>query len=240
MMGWGSMPEITELVLATLVQSQRRVEIASQNLANAATPAYKRKLAFTALVRDGQSNSDVPQVSVSQDNRPGKIIVTGKPTDMAVMGEGYFAFGADTGVVYSRQAQLTIDAGGKLVNSEGFALQLVSGNDLVVKSSSFEVRSDGQIFDKGELLGRVAVYGSDDQPIGDADALEDRSATTQFSLLPSAIIEQGAIEGSNVNSGDEMVAMMEALRRAEAGQRVMSTYDDLMGRVITSFGEAAR
>jgi flagellar basal body rod protein FlgG len=37
-----------------------------------------------------------------------------------------------------------------------------------------------------------------------------------------------------------MVSMMEALRRAEAGQRVMNVYDDLMGRAITTFGENVR
>jgi flagellar basal-body rod protein FlgF len=53
-------------------------------------------------------------------------------------------------------------------------------------------------------------------------------------------VQQGAYEASNVTTGDEMVLMMEALRRAEAGQRVMNVYDDLLGRAVTSFGENVR
>ena len=45
------------------------------------------------------------------------------------------------------------------------------------------------------------------------------------------------LETSNVNMGDEMVAMMEAVRRAETGQRLVTTYDDLMGRALNLFGQ---
>ena len=55
-----------------------------------------------------------------------------------------------------------------------------------------------------------------------------------------ATVQQGVYEASNVNTGDEMVMMMEALRRAEAGQRVINVYDDLMGRAVTTFGESVR
>jgi hypothetical protein len=34
-----------------------------------------------------------------------------------------------------------------------------------------------------------------------------------------------------------MVGMMEALRRAESGQRLVLTYDDLMGRALNAFGQ---
>jgi len=35
-----------------------------------------------------------------------------------------------------------------------------------------------------------------------------------------------------------MISMMEALRRAETGQRLVGVYDDLMGRVLTSLGQS--
>jgi flagellar basal-body rod protein FlgG len=48
------------------------------------------------------------------------------------------------------------------------------------------------------------------------------------------------IEASNVSLGDEMVAMMTALRQAESGARLAQLYDDLMGRAITTLGESKR
>jgi len=50
-------------------------------------------------------------------------------------------------------------------------------------------------------------------------------------------IHQGAYEAANVSTGDEMVAIMAALRRAESGQKLMGVYDDLMGRVLSTFGQ---
>ena len=34
-----------------------------------------------------------------------------------------------------------------------------------------------------------------------------------------------------------MVAIMESLRQAETGQRLVTLYDDLMGKVLTSFSQ---
>ena len=50
-------------------------------------------------------------------------------------------------------------------------------------------------------------------------------------------IRQGEIEASNVSTGDEMIAVMEAVRRAESAQRMVNVYDDLMGRALTAFGQ---
>ena len=37
-----------------------------------------------------------------------------------------------------------------------------------------------------------------------------------------------------------MVATMLALRQADAGSKLFQTYDDLLGRAITTLGEAGR
>lgn len=234
------MTEITDYVLATLSQAQRRAEVASQNLANTATPAYKRKLAFSTLVTNAESGKQLPEVRVGQDDRPGKLIITGNPSDFAIAGPGYFAFAKDGDQIFRRQAQLMIDHDGRLVDDQGFSLQLANGNALIVKSSSFEVHNDGIVTDGGQVLGKIAVYHAVPEQINALVAVDGRAPQPQFQLLSDANILQGVIESSNVVTGDEMVVMMESLRRAEAGQRLMSTYDELMGRVISSFGEVSR
>ncbi len=47
------------------------------------------------------------------------------------------------------------------------------------------------------------------------------------------------IEGSNVSLGEEMVSIMQSLRGAEAGQKLVNVYDDLMGRAISTFGQTS-
>jgi flagellar basal-body rod protein FlgG len=48
------------------------------------------------------------------------------------------------------------------------------------------------------------------------------------------------VEASNVSVGDEMVTMMASLRQAESGSRLVQTYDDLLGRAITTFGQGGQ
>jgi flagellar basal-body rod protein FlgF len=230
------MGELTEMAMAAISQAQRRVEVAAQNLSNAATPSYKRRVAFSSLVADSDTNrSNMPQINTIVDQRPGKFIETGNPANLALGDAGFFALRRDDQVIYTRNGQLSVDGDGRLVDRNGFALQLANGRDLVVKSSAFEVMPGGVVREKGEVLGTIAVFASD-EPAGAGRG----DSADSFDLVANPEIKQSMIEASNVSTGDEMVAMIEALRRAEAGQRVMTIYDDMMGRVITSFGENAR
>jgi flagellar basal-body rod protein FlgF len=228
------MSELSELAMATISQAQRRVEIAAQNLSNANTPSYKRQIVFSTLVDAGNSaEANIPSTSITSDARPGKLVETGNSFNFAISGSGYFAFRREGNIIYSRNGQLTIDGEGRLINSEGYALQLSSGRDLVVTSNDFEVLTDGNVRYKGQILGAIAVFDLAKKEAG-------ASVADSYELVPAPSVIQGMIEASNVTTGDEMVAMIEALRRAESGQRIMNVYDDLMGRVITTFGDSAR
>lgn len=235
------MSSVVDLAISVLDQAERRVEIAAQNLANATTPAYKRKVAFSAAVSlPDRPDISLPQVAAVTDFRTGKLSTTGNPTDIAIAGRGYFAVRRDDAVIYTRQGRFTLDRDGRLTTSNGFALQLLDGGDLVVKSSDFRVDPDGSVFAGKELLGRIAVYRASDEARLEPVNGGFRNAASELAPADDAIVRQGAFEASNVSTGDEMVSMIEALRRAESGQRVMNVYDDLMGRVITTFGESVR
>lgn len=235
------MSSLPDLAIAILTQAERRVEIAGQNLANATTPAYKRRVAFSALV-SANANGDIsaPRVAAAIDFSSGKLTETGNPSDLAITGPGYFALRSDNATIYARQGQFAVDHVGRLVTAQGFALQLTNGNDLIVKSRDFEIRPDGAVYEKGILTGHIAVFvPADNRRLEPVDG-GFRAGAGELMLSDSASIRQGAVEASNVTSGDEMVSMIESLRRAESGQRVMNVYDDLMGRVITNFGDSLR
>lgn len=220
------MPDLVAAASAILTQSERRVEIVGQNIANATTPAYKRRIPFVQMLNgvDGSQGTDSTVTPVI-DNRPGKLVVTNNPFDLALTGPGVFALRDASGLRFSRQGRFSRNAEGQLVDTLGGVLQLASGGDVTVTSNDFEVRMDGSIVQKGEARGRIAVYAA-------VEGVTDGPA--EPALAPG--VRQGAYEASNVTTGDEMVTMMEALRRAESAQRVMITYDELMARAITTFG----
>ncbi|NOY84740.1 MAG: flagellar hook-basal body complex protein [Nitrospirae bacterium] len=49
-------------------------------------------------------------------------------------------------------------------------------------------------------------------------------------------IQQGALEGSNVNPVEEMVAMISVMRRYEAAQKAIQTADDIAGKAANEIG----
>ncbi|WCM29993.1 hypothetical protein NDN01_25485 [Sphingomonas sp. QA11] len=67
-----------------------------------------------------------------------------------------------------------------------------------------------------------------------------RLGTGEAEEVADPLVRQGMTEASNVSVGDEMVTMMAALRQAESGARLVQTYDDLLGRAITTFGQSGR
>ena len=235
------MGNLVDMGVSVLSQAERRVEIAAQNLSNATTPAYKRRVAFSALVEATNSQSaPLPRVAAAIDFRNGKLVETGNPYDLALSGPGYFAVRYDDRISYTRQGQFSADADGRLIDGRGGVLQFANGSDAMVESDKFVVGSDGAVTEAGMLRGRIGVFGADDQAALEASDGGFSAGSTSLTLLDDAAVQQGAYEASNVTTGDEMVLMMEALRRAESGQRVINVYDDLMGRAVTAFGENVR
>jgi flagellar basal-body rod protein FlgF len=232
--------DLVEIAASVLTQAEKRVEVAAQNISNATTPSYKRAVAFSSLVRASETEDYYPQITTVTDYRAGKLVETGNPYDIAILQDGFFAVRYDDKVAYTRQGQFSANAEGHLVNSRGGILQAAGGSDFVIDAEQFELRTDGFIVVDGRPAARIGVFDAEDRSALESVGGELTAGDATMQLVRSMAVRQGAFETSNVTTGDEMVLMMEALRRAEAGQRIMSVYDDLMGRAITSFGDSVR
>ncbi|PVM82856.1 flagellar hook-basal body protein [Caulobacter radicis] len=228
------MGQYIDYVSSILGQSERRAELAAQNLANLTTPGYKRRIDFAALVGP-QARL---QTLTGTDFSTGKPVVTENPYDLSLGAEGFFAVRKDDAVLYTRQGQFKRTEDGRLLTVQGHALQLQGGGDVVVQSASVKITADGVVLDDGQPVGRLAIVDSPDRSkFARAEAGLFSAPTETLAEVENPVVRQGVLESSNVSSGDEMVALMEALRRAESGQRLANVYDDLMGRAITTFGQ---
>ena len=233
--------QITEIAGQILARAEQRAEVAAQNITNASTPGYRRRISFSELL-SGAANPgaalDQQHDAVAADFTTGQLQQTGGATDFAIAGQGFFAVRSDDATLYTRQGQFRRDDSGRLVTAQGLALQSVDGGDIIVGNGPFQVASDGTVTRSGEPLARIAVVDFDDRHALVASAGGAFAAgAAEPRPVQGAVVRQGMLEGSNVNTGDEMVAMMEAVRRAETGQRLMTTYDDLMGRALNLFGQ---
>jgi len=169
----------------------------------------------------------------------GKLVETGNPYDLALSGEGFFVVRTAAGTLhYTRDGQFSRDPDGRLVDARGSVLQ-ADGADLVLRSSRAEILADGVVLEDGEPVARLDVVEIADRArMTPAQRGGFVAPLESVQTLATPSVRQGAMEMSNVSTAAEMVSIMAALRRAEAGQRLAMVYDDLMGRVITTFGQA--
>lgn len=227
--------QIPEIAAQVLARAEQRAEVAAQNITNASTPGYRRRVSFSELVaaRPGEQ-----RVATAADFTAGQLTQTGAATDLAIAGEGFFAVRSEEATFYTRQGQFRRDADGRLVTPQGLALQSVEGGDIAVGDAPFEVAADGTVTRSGVPLARIALVDFDERGAlvpGDGGTFAAGAAAPHPVAAPA--IRQGMLESSNVSTGDEMVAMMAAVRSAETGQRLVTTYDDLMGRALNLFGQ---
>lgn len=231
---------LIEIASSIMADSARSVEVSAQNTANMTTPGYKRRLDFSQVMAagpDAAGRASPRQTSI--DFTFGKLVDTGNPHDLALSGEGFFVVRTTAGAIrYTRDGQFSRDPDGRLVDGRGSVLQ-ADGADLVLRSNRAEFLADGVVLEDGEPVARLDVVEIADRALmSPAQGGGFVAPLESVATLATPSVRQGAMEMSNVSTAAEMVSIMAALRRAEAGQRLATVYDDLMGRVITTFGQA--
>ncbi|MEM8694724.1 MAG: flagellar hook-basal body protein [Pseudomonadota bacterium] len=222
--------------------SEQRLESVAQNIANTGTFGYKSERSFEAMTAESiiMSNSGGEYIS-SIDMADGSLVETGNPLDLALSGGGFFVVRRGEDLYLTRNGQFSRGDEGQLVLPGGATAQLAGGGDAVIGTGLVTILPDATITVDAVPVGRLAVVD-----LETVDGL-DRHDNGLFAMpseeaeqMPDPVVRQAMLEASNVSLGEEMVAMMEAMRRAETGQRVIQTYDQLMGRVLQAFGGAGR
>jgi flagellar basal-body rod protein FlgF len=217
-----------------LAEQVRQDQIAN-DLANASTPGYKADrtsqagfgellLANSATGATVGSQGTAVQVSaVETDFSPRPAKETGEPLDFAIVGEGFFAVQTDRGTRYTRNGQFTADAQGRLVTAQGDPVLGRGGRALTVGR-------DGRVDPR--QLEVVALRG----PRKDGDSLVAGTATQFPPTLAAGQARAGALETSGADAARSMVDMIASMRAFEAGQKVIQTIDETLGKAATQVG----
>jgi flagellar basal-body rod protein FlgG len=231
------MADLIESARAILSVSERRMEATANNVANLTTPGFKTQKLYSDVVSDVSSLAPKTAEASRVDQTQGKLNRTGNPLDIAIGGAGFFQMiGRDGAAVFSRQGQFKLDTDGRLVNGQGLALQSADGSDIRLASADVEILADGTILSERAAVAKIGLFqgveGAQPRPLGGS-----LFAIAEPETVAEPQLHQGMVEASNVALADEMVALMEAMRSAEGGARLVQTYDELMGRAITTFGQ---
>jgi flagellar hook protein FlgE len=148
------------IIMSGLNVAQKDLSVTANNLANANTVGYKKSNAnFVDVFANDPSANPKTAVGagamtdiVARDTSQGAMSATGRATDLAIAGQGYFVLNAsDNGTpsyVFTRAGSFGLDAEGNLVNSTGARVQVITpgqdadGNPIVPNPA---VQVDGAI-----------------------------------------------------------------------------------------------
>lgn len=235
--------ELGEILLSS---SQRRLESVARNVANTATPGFRAERVYEEVLAaranaEGDAISPERRTTIATDFSEASLQLTGAPLDLAIAGQGFFEVRDNDALGYLRSAHFFRDAEGRLIDDAGRVLQGVNGGDIFVADGPVDILTDGTVLQGGVPIARIKVVSPIDfnalVPLGGAlfGAPDDAMAPVEEPL-----VRQGMIESSNVETAEEMLQMMTAIRQAETGARIVQAYDGLIGQAITSLGRTQR
>ncbi len=111
-----------------LTATGEALSVTGNNIANVNTTAFKgSRSEFADLLATGAGGSQVGLgarlIGTSSDFSQGDIESTGRSTDLAIEGNGFFVVRKDDGYLYTRTGTFDLDADGLLVTSDGYPVQ---------------------------------------------------------------------------------------------------------------------
>jgi flagellar basal-body rod protein FlgG len=177
----------------------------------------------------------------------GDFTKTGNPLDLAISGEGFFQVRMPNGTIaYTRAGALHLNAQGNVVTANGDPIE--PSITIPPDALSVTVGSDGTVSvtepgqTQAQQVGQVqlAMFPNPGglNSIGDSLFLATTASGDPIVGSPGGseglgTIQQGMLEGSNVNVVDEFVNMILAQRSYEANSKVVQAADQMLQELNT-------
>lgn len=228
------MPDTFAVAEAAIRHSLATLDRVSNNVANAATPGFKRELRVQPTFDSQLRGEQIARSGAARDWSPGALKFTGTPLDFAIEGEGWFQLQSPHGVVLTRNASLQIGSDGRLVSSHGWPVVL--DTDAAPPPGQLTLRANDELWVDDFRVGRFQLVSASPDTLHPAGAGVYKSEAVTPEAA-TASVRQGYLEASNVNSLHEMVDLIDAVRQAEAAQRMMRAYDEAIETALTTLGE---
>jgi flagellar hook protein FlgE len=242
---------------------QAMMDVVGNNIANVNTTAFKTgRITFQDIISQTLRGAQAPgangglnpmQVglgmqtgSIDTITTQGNLQSTGKPTDLAIQGDGYFALtvpGSAT-PMYTRDGNFAIDAGGNLVHaSTGYKLS--PAITLPAGATNLNIAQDGSVT-YTTSAGVAATAGPITIATFPNPAGLERSGNNLYKVsansgaattgAPGATgfgtINSGFLEMSNVDLSTQFTNMIIAQRGFQANSRVITASDQILEDLV--------
>lgn len=245
-----------------MINEQHRMDVLTNNLANADTNGYKKEGATSqsfdsVLVSKIKDQSEPGRLSKNigvgnfgvkigenyTDYSQGAFKVTGNTYDLAIAGDGFFNIeftnkAGETSTKYTRDGAFVVNTDGYLVTKDGDYVLSESGRIRIDPTQEVSVDARGYISQNGREIAKIKLTDFMDlnylEHYGENYYQPVEGATEKTTV---GGIRQGYIETSNVQVVQEMVEMISVSRQYESNQRLITTIDDTLGIASQQLGK---
>ncbi len=235
---------------------EKQSSIRANNLANVNTNGFKKSEALTSSFKDmllhriesGEAPKEIGEISTGsrversfKNMSQGDLEQTGNKLDFAIQGEGFFVIDTANGLRYSRDGNFTLNSDSELVTQQGNPVLDTDGERIqLIPGQGFNMSLSGRVSFSNGLEGSEIqlVNFADEQSLtqeGDNLYRANQAADVEES---EATIVQGYLESSNVKIVNEMVKMIKTTRNFESNQKIITSLDESLNKVINEVGKA--
>lgn len=242
-----------------MMPQQTRLEVISNNLANASTTGFKRDSVFERNLIDARANLYNVKGDAEQDDPPhghytdfksGSMEQTDNPLDLAIAGNGFFVTQDEEGEQFlTRSGNFTISKDGYLQAKDGKFLMgqngiinvsqemaLNSEGEANAKAVNIRINDSGELFVNDKSVANLLIANVGDlnqlEKVSNATFIDTGNADITFQTPEQTVVKQGWLESSNVDVVSEMVQMIELQRMYEAGSKVIHTSNTTLDNSI--------
>ena len=218
--------------------------VTAQNLANISVTGFQKdiQINFASVSLDRDKGID-PRVLALQepggfDSTPGPVQQTGAPLDLAVDGTGYFIVKPANGkIALSRRGDFTVSADGTLRDGTGTQPISVDLEPIIIPPHrKISISGDGIIeieplnapLGQTVRVGQIATTFGSEVPL--AKTIDGFVRPIDGSIPEPdnrTILLSGFLEGSNVQSVDELVTGIDQSRTYEINVKFISTAQEI-------------
>lgn len=255
------------LSAAGVLTSMHRLDVASNNLANASTTAFKPDWVIARARNPERMSGSVPGAPPQpllerlggglainptlSDQRQGTFRTTSRPLDVALDGPGFMMVRDRQGALaLTRDGRLELDAKGQLITATGGHKVLDTDGDEITlrRDQPIKFFEDGSISQGSGIVAKLSLVDADARSLRKladglytSPALNNVSRRTGLPDMPesAARIMQAAVEESAVDPVVELVGVMKSTRAFEAGTNLLRQQDQISRRSLDAFGRFA-
>lgn len=248
-----------------MINEQKRLDVLSNNMANADTIGYKKQGTTSQSFDDeltirihnnnqylakrraiGDMNLGVKIGETYHDFSQGSLRETGNTYDLALSGDGFFTIQTTnkqgvTSTKYTRDGSFTVNTEGYLVTRDGDFVLDTNGNRIQIPGAQTAVNvafdAKGNITVDGQAVATlgIASFANPQALLLYGENMYDPTDAAGLQAS-TATVEQGYLEMSNTNVIEEMVDMITVTRAYEAGQKMIQTVDNTLQKATNEIG----